>query len=212
MCGGLISDANRRWAKEKNIHYKIKRNCIFSDLKKTAAILLLCLMFFNLVGYRWFFSVIENNATTKLEQKISTGNYNEDQLVEIKIPLNMPYYSDKDYEEVYGETDWNGEHYRYVKRKVSGNTLYLLCLPDKENTSIAKVKNDYTKAVNDVPANKQGSQQKNNFIKLLTSEFRVHETEINDNGFSSLSLQFINRNSAVKDLFYPLTETQPPEA
>ena len=169
-------------------------------------------MVFNLAGYRWLFSAFEKNATAKLEQKISTGEYSEEQLVEIRIPLNMPYYSDKDYENVYGETDFKGEHYRYVKRKVSGNILYLLCLPNTEKTDIVKAENEFTKAVNDIPANKQGSQQKNNFIKLLTSEFRIHETEMNENIFSSLSLQFINRNSAVKDLFFPLTETRPPEA
>ena len=181
-------------------------------MKKIAAILLLSIMVFNLAGYRWLFSAIEKKATAKLEQKISTGEYREDQLVEIRIPLNMPYYSDKEYEDVYGETDFNGEHYRYVKRKVSGNTLYLLCLPNKEKTNIAKAENEFTQAVNDVPGNNQGSQQKNNFIKLLTAEFSIQETAINENSFSSLSLQYINRNAAVNDLFFPLTETQPPEA
>jgi hypothetical protein len=181
-------------------------------LKKIAAILLLTLMVFNLVGYRWLFSSIENKATASLEQKISAGKYTVDQLVEIRIPLDMPYYSDKDYENVYGETDFNGEHYRYVKRKVSNNTLYLLCLPNKEKTNIAKVKNEFTKAVNDIPSDKQGSQQKTNLIKLLTTEFKITETSVNENIFSSLSLQFINRNSAVADLFIPLTDAQPPEA
>jgi hypothetical protein len=205
-------DANRCWYSEKNIHYKIKRNCIFNDLKKIVAIFLLSLMVFNLAGYRWLFSTIEKKATAKLEQKISSGEYSEEQLVEIRIPLNMPYYSDKEYENVYGETDFNGEHYRFVKRKVSGNTLYLLCLPHTEKTNIARAENEFTQAVNDVPANKQGSQQKNNFIKLLISEFRIHETATTENSFSSLSLQYINRNAAVNDLFFPLTETQPPEA
>jgi hypothetical protein len=185
---------------------------LISEVKKIAAILLLSLMVFNLVGYRWLFTAIENKATANLEQKISSGKYSDEQLVEIRIPLNMPYYSDKDYENVYGETDFNGEHYRYVKRKVSGNTLYLLCLPNKEKTSIAKVKNEFTKAVNDVPANKQGSQQKNNFIKLMTSEFKISESVVSENNFSSLSLQFISRNTAVTNLFNPLTEAQPPEA
>ena len=185
---------------------------LISEVKKVAAILLLSLMVFNLVGYRWLFSAIEKKATATLEEKISSGKYSDEQLVEIRIPLNMPYYSDKEYENVYGETDFNGEHYRYVKRKVSGNTLYLLCLPNKEKTSLVKVKNEFTKAVNDVPANKQGSQQKNNFIKLLTSEFKISETISSENNFSSLSLQFISRNTAVTNLFTPLTEAQPPEA
>ena len=169
-------------------------------------------MVFNLAGYRWLFSAIEKNATANLEQKISAGKYSEEQLVEIRIPLNMPYYSDKDYEEVYGETDFNGEHYQYVKRKVSNNTLHLLCLPNKEKTSLVKVKNEFTKAVNDIPGNKEGSQQKSGLTKLLTTEFRVNETAFDINNFSISSLSFVTRNADAKDLFIPLTDAQPPEA
>lgn len=206
------SHTNRCWYSEKNIHCEIKRNCIFNFLKKIAAILLLSLMVFNLAGYRWIFSAIEKNATAALEKKIDARKYTESQLVEIRIPLNMPYYSDKDYEEVYGEADFNGEHYRYVKRKVSDNTLYLLCLPNKEKTGIVKVKNEFTKAVNDIPGNNQGSQQKSNFIKLLTSEFQVHQTTVNLTNYTVNSLSFISKNAEAKDLFIPLTDAQPPEA
>ena len=169
-------------------------------------------MVFNLVGYRWLFTAIEKKATANLEQKISSREYSEEQLVEIRIPLNMPYFSDKDYEEVYGETDFNGEHYRYVKRKVSGNTLYLMCLPHKEKTSIANAKNEFTKAVNDIPANNQGSQQKSGLVKLLTTEFQVHETTFDINNYSISSLSFVSKNADAKDLFTPLTDAQPPEA
>ena len=169
-------------------------------------------MVFNFAGYRWLFSAIEKNATTNLEQKISAGKYSDEQLVEIRIPLNMPYYSDKDYEEVYGETDFNGEHYQYVKRKVSANTLYLLCLPDKEKTSIVKEKNEFTKTVNDIPGNKEGSQQKSSLAKLLTTEFRENETAFDINNYSISSLSFVIRNADAKDLFIPLTDAQPPEA
>jgi hypothetical protein len=181
-------------------------------VKKIVAILLLFVMLFNLVGYRWIFSAIENNATARLEQKISSGNYQEAQLVEIQIPLNMPYYSDKEYENVYGETDWNGNHYRYVKRKVSGNTLYLLCLPNIEKNTIVKAKDEFAKAVNDVPANKQGSQQKNNLIKLITAEFRINQTSVDENSLLAISLSYFSRNTKIRTLFTPLTDAQPPEA
>ena len=181
-------------------------------MKKIAAILLLSIMVFNLAGYRWLFSAIEKKSTAILEQKIAAGKYSDEQLVEISIPLNMPYYSDKDYENVYGETDWNGEHYRYVKRKVSGNTLYLLCLPNKEKTSIVKVKNEFTRAVNDIPGNKQGSQEKTGLIKMLTTEFKINETAFDINNYSISSLSFVSRNTDAKDLFIPLTVAQPPEA
>jgi hypothetical protein len=204
-------NTNRCWHTEKNVYCEISRICIFINLKKIAAILLLFVMLFNLIGYRWLFSALENKATAKLEQKISVGDYNEKQLVEIKIPLNMPYYSDKEYENVYGETDWNGNHYRYVKRKVSGNTLYLLCLPNEIKNSIEKAKDEYTKAVNDVPSNKQGSQQKN-LIKLLTAEFRINNAAVYENDLSTISLSYFIKNSEIKNLFSPLTDAQPPEA
>lgn len=195
----------------KNIYSEIVKNCIFSDLKKIAAILLLGVMLFNLAGYRWLFSAIENKATAQLEQKISAGQYTDDQLVEIRIPLNMPYYSDKDYENVYGETDFNGEHYRYVKRKVSGNTLYLLCLPNKEKTNLVKAKNEFAKAVNDIPSN-DGSQQKTSLIKLLTAEFQVNEAVEHENNFPLIPLSWFDSNDIEKSLFIPVTDAQPPEA
>lgn len=169
-------------------------------------------MVFNLVGYRWLLNSFEQKATARLEKKISAGSYSDDQLVEIKIPLNMPYFSDKDYEEVYGERDWNGQHYRYVKRKVSNNVLYLLCLPNTEKTNIANVKNEFTKAVNDVPGNNKGSEQKNDFVKLLTSKYRKIEFETSEAQSLLIHTQFIIKNSEVRNLFTLSTETQPPES
>ena len=169
-------------------------------------------MVFNLAGYRLFFSAIQNKATANLELKITAGKYSDDQLVEIRIPLNMPYYSDKDYESVYGEIDLNGEHYRYVKRKVSGNTLYLLCLPNIDKTKIANAENEFTKAVNDVPSNQPGSQQKNSLVKMFTTEFQINETADHENIFSLVGLSWFSRNTVTRNLFTPLTDAQPPEA
>jgi hypothetical protein len=181
-------------------------------LKKITAILLLSLIVFYLAGYRWLFSVLEENATARLELKISEGRFSDDQLIEIRIPLNMPYYSDMDYVDVYGEINFNGEQYRFVKRKISDNTLHLLCIPNKEKNSIAGKKNEFTKAVNDIPAGKPGPLQKNHLIKLLIPEFRFHETAVYENIRSESHLSFINKNSEIKDLFTPLTDTQPPES
>ena len=169
-------------------------------------------MLFNLVGYRWVFNALEKQATTRLDQQISSGYYNEADLVEIQIPLNMPYYPDREYEEFYGETDWNGNHYRYVKRKVSGNVLFLLCLPHTEKDRIVQAKDEFSKAVNDIPANNQGSQQKTNVFKLLTAEFNLYETVVNENNFSSITSSWLQKNTALKDYFIPLTPAQPPEA
>jgi len=181
-------------------------------LKKTAAIILSLILLFNIAGYQLFFNLLEKKASAKLEIKIDEGSYSNDQLVEIKIPLSMPYFSDKDYEAVFGETEWNGQHYSYVKRKVSNNTLYLLCLPNNEKNSIAKVKNDFTIAINDFQGNKKGNEQKDGFLKIITGKYRSNESaEVNFNLIFS-KLNFYNRNIAAKDLFSPNTEIQPPKS
>lgn len=189
----------------------LNRNSNFKSLKKLAAIFLLSLLLFNLIGYRWVFSIAEQNASTRLDNKITSGEYNEEQLVEIQIPLNMPYCPDKDYENISGEMEWNGNHYQYVKRKVSDNILYLLCLPDIEKTNLSALKNEFTKAVNDIPANKQGSHQKNGFIKLLTTEYKKSDSWLVANHNSSLSFSYFNKDLTETILFYPATKGEPPE-
>lgn len=142
----------------------------YTVLKRTAAILLILILLFNIVGYRWAFSYLEEKATQRLESRIDAGQYSDDQLLEIKISLKVPYYTDTKYEACYGETEFNGEHYRYVKRKVTGDTLYLLCIPHIEKDKIITAKTDFTKAVNDnnTAPQKQGQPS---FVKLMMSEF-----------------------------------------
>jgi hypothetical protein len=155
---------------------------------------------------------MEQNATQRLEEKIDAGQYSEAQLVEIKIPLQIPYYSDTKYEACYGETQFNGEHYRYVKRKISDNTLYLLCLPHREKDNIAAVKTDFIKSVNDIQNNNAPQKQgPPSFIKLMLSEF-LQEQKMNDPGLQLSVLQKVySQNSRFISQFDPQTAAQPPE-
>ena len=180
-------------------------------MKKIAAILLILILLFNIVGYKLVFAYLEENATARLEQKIDAGQYDESQLIEIRIPLDLPYYSDSKYEFCYGETEFNGEHYRYVKRKVSGNTLYLLCLPHREKDNIVAAKTDFAKAVNDIPQN--GAPQKNqpSVIKLLLNEF-LREEKSNDVTLHLIGPgELYSSNSYLTSQFKPDTAGQPPE-
>ena len=173
--------------------------------------MLLLILLFNIAGYRLLFNQLEKNATARLENKIDQGTYSPEQLIEIKIPLSMPYYSDKDYEAVYGETEWNGEHYRYVKRKVSGNTLYLLCLPNHEKNNIIDAKNNFAKAVTDTEQNSIPGKQPSTILKLVLSEF------ISRDNSCQIAPQIINlakhsvSNADLFSQFEPLPSSQPPE-
>lgn len=180
-------------------------------MKKIAAISILFILLFSIAGYRLLFNQLEKNATTILENKIDEGNYSPEQLVEIQIPLNMPYYSDKDYEAVYGETEWNGQHYRYVKRKISGNTLYLLCIPNQEKNKIAAAKNDFTKSVTDTHQNNVPGKPQSTVIKFILSDFISQRS---GNFFAAHLIKTKKLRPSDTGLFSqfnPLTSAQPPE-
>jgi hypothetical protein len=181
-------------------------------VKKMLTILLLIVLLFNVAGYRLLITAFENKATEKLEAVISTGDYTESDLVEIKIPLNMPYYSDKDYEAAYGETIYNGKLYRYVKRKITGNTLHLLCIPHQEKNNLVSFKNKLTE-------NMAGNEAENNPVKgPLTSLVKIFQTEfLQDHfhcSFNSLvtgkPVYYIS-NTWVADFFKAGIPGQPPE-
>ncbi|HLF45120.1 MAG TPA: hypothetical protein VI548_01760 [Chitinophagaceae bacterium] len=181
-------------------------------MKKISAILILGIMLFNIAGYRWAYSFLEKNATAILERVIDSGNYTEEQLVEIQIPLNMPYYSDKDFETVYGETDWNGNHYRFVKRKISGNILYLLCIPNSEKNQIIFAKNDFTKkGISDSPQNNVPSKQPSSFFKILLSDFISRENSIQFSLLINQPVKYFFFNSGLYSQFDPKAPFEPPK-
>ncbi len=171
------------------------------------------LLLFNAVGYRFVFSILEKKATTILNKKIDGSNFDEANLVEIKIPLNMPYYSDKEYEAVTGEIEIDGKHLQYVKRKVSGNTLYLMCLPNDDKTNLVASKLSIEKSNFDTDKNK--SNQKNPLQSLIKSvQIEYLKSEFNTSIFDLVKIKTALPkvfNSKVGNLFTPLTPEQPPE-
>src|SRR4051794_29230805 len=90
-----------------------------------------------------------------ITERINASKYKDDELLQVQIPLHMPYVINSDFERVDGQIEYKGIQYNYVKRKVNNDTLYLLCLPNKAKTELAKAKSNFTKTVNDIPSNKK---------------------------------------------------------
>lgn len=86
-------------------------------------------------------------------RQLDNNQYSDNDLVEVKMALNLPYITSwADYERVDGEIELGGTYYNYVKRKVSNDTLYLMCLPNKSKTQLYLSRNDYAKQANDIPS------------------------------------------------------------
>lgn len=178
-------------------------------LKKIAAILLLSVLLFNIVGYRFLFNYFEQKSIATLEKKIDAFAYNESELNEIAIPLNMPYYSDKSVENIYGEVEINGQHYQYVKRKIENNILHIWCLANTEKNNLTAAKNDVAKS-NSQNNHTNSNQKQSIVIKLLQTEFLSSQTYSFANTYSSTTQQQLVFNHSCTSQFNPLDLLKPP--
>lgn len=160
------------------------------------------------------FSYLEKKVSKELAANIETKTFDENNLVEIKTALNMPYVSDKEYETAYGETAIKGVHYQYVKRKIENNVLYLMCLPNEAKTVLEETKTNIEK--NNAEAGNTNSKHKSPVQKILKSA----QTEYVQNHYSfqldfieikNLSSVLNNRNTKLSSLFISLTPAKPPE-
>lgn len=139
-------------------------------MKKTAAILLLGIFVFNLVGYRWVIAFLENRADAGLDVTISNSRYSDADLISIKTPVTVPYYNNStSFENAEGEVNVNGNFYRFVKHRIYNDSVELLCIPDHSKKELAATRDGYFKLVNDIQQNTSG---KRNSHQGKTTDFR----------------------------------------
>jgi hypothetical protein len=125
---------------------------------------LLAVHLFNLAGYTLLFNYYMQQSDQQLTLQLDNNEYNDNELIEVKIALHTPYLSSwSAYERVDGEVEANGVFYSYVKRKIHNDTLYLLCLPNENKTRLHAARAAYAGKVNDVPTNAKdtGALKKN---------------------------------------------------
>ncbi len=143
-------------------------------MKKTACILLLIILAFNWIGYRCLLSVFEHKANIALELSIDNTEYDEANLVELRVPLNIAYISESpEFERYYGELEINGIHYKYVKRKIEKGELVLLCIPNEEKMKFQDSRISFFKLVNDLDHSSQTKESKSfSSFASFTKEYK----------------------------------------
>jgi hypothetical protein len=194
----------------------IALNCAPSPnaLKKLAAILLIAILFFNWYGYRIVTTILTNNADKKLELRLDNNQYDESQLIELRVQLNVAYQNDQaDFERHYGEIEIDGKYYTYVKRKIEDGFLILKCIPNNSKEQIKTAGNDYFKMTNGFDQNQPDKKQNNNsnLAKNFWSEYDGRETDFTIDIFSELIRKsFLNNSISLQDICLS-SPGQPPE-
>jgi hypothetical protein len=129
-------------------------------LRKTAPIILLVILIFNMVGYRAWFYYAEKQSDAVMEARLDKSQYDENDLISLTVPLDNPYQLDQtSFIRVDGEISFQGQTFKYVKRKVSNGNLILLCIPDAYKTVLKKAKTDYGNNLNGLAGNGKSSQR-----------------------------------------------------
>lgn len=119
-------------------------------MRKPAAIFFFLVVIFNFYGYRLLISYLQYNQTIRIENRVDQQRYSEDELISIKTTLHLPYYSGSaEYERAYGSINVGGIDYEYVKKRVYNDTLELLCVPNRNKTSLHQLSNELSKMAAD---------------------------------------------------------------
>ena len=183
-------------------------------LRKVAAISLICLLVFNWYGYRFVTNYLQKKADKQLEARIDVNDYYESQLIEIRVPLNMPYQNNSsDFERHYGEIEVNGEIYTYVKRKIEDGVLILKCIPNTEKQNIKNADNILFTANNglDQEHNAKNNSPLTNIAKTLLGEYDAEQQNYDLKALQNMiNDRAQTEASFLKTVSLPVAE-QPPE-
>ena len=184
-------------------------------LRKIATILVLLMLLFNWFGYRLLFNYLQDKKDSQLEARFDNNNYDQSQLIEIKIPLNLPYQNNwSAFERYDGEIKYNGVIYKYVKRKVENNNLILLCYPNNDKMHLQNAKDEFFKLANDVQQQNHGkkpSPENTKAFKSLLSEYLNDKNEWRLNAIGDTKRLYIECNLSLTSEGYLLSPEQPPE-
>jgi hypothetical protein len=184
-------------------------------VRKIAAILLICLFVFNWYGYRFVTAYFQKKADTQLEAKIDVNDYDESQLIELRVALNMPYQNvSSDFERHYGEIELNGKIYAYVKRKIENGYLVLKCIPNTVKQNIKNADNLLFTANNglDQEHNAKSNSSLPTIFKTIFSDYDDYSQNYNLKLLTGDNQKLTNtETSFLISVTLPVTE-QPPEA
>lgn len=147
-------------------------------MKRTISILLLLVFAFNLGGYYLLFKALQVNAHSQLVQKLNNDEYSESQLIELRIPIHLPYpsfFDNTEYKRVDGKIKHKGNIYKLVKQKLERDMLIVLVINDNVEKQLVDHFQEFEKATQDHPiSNKNQSAQT---IKQLQKEYHSSDFE-----------------------------------
>jgi hypothetical protein len=112
---------------------------------------MLCSILFNLGGYALLFQYLINRSDSSTYEQINDNRYKLNDLVEIRVPVNFKTVEDEDeYAPVSGQVKLTDTVYNFAYLKMTRDTMYLLCLPNREKGRLKNARIIYTRQISDI--------------------------------------------------------------
>src|ERR1700712_5570483 len=138
---------------------------------------MLLVILFNLGGYSLFFQYMIDRSDSKIINQINNNRYRSSDLVEVKIPVDLPTLQDwNEFEAIGGQVQFKNNKYNYAQIKMTRDTRYLLVIPNHERTKLVNVNIIYAKQVNDIPLSKKSH---NSLLKKSITESQYNYISLN---------------------------------
>jgi hypothetical protein len=180
-------------------------------VKKLAAILFFAIVVFNLCGYHVVIDFFQNKQENQLKAQLDNDKYNDKDLVFIKIPIRLPYYSNsKEYEKVNGSITFEGVEYRYIKRRVYNDTIELACILNTQKQQFQSAREDYLKLNTDW-LNTHSNKKTTTNIKIVPLEFCNKITHYIVPEIRQVAIALHEKNSILIPLDFHTVQEQPPD-
>jgi hypothetical protein len=144
-------------------------------MRQVASISLFLILAFNWLGYDIVVAVLNARAHYTAQKSIDSRQYDPSRLIEIKVPLDLPYSTDwASFEQVKGVISFEGVLYNFVERKYENGQMTYRCLPNQRGTEIQNARDYFYSLVYDLDKQEKGdSAPKQHASKKLNIETTV---------------------------------------
>lgn len=171
------------------------------------------LLLFNWFGYKLVLTYLQQKADLRLEARIDVNDYDESQLIEIRMPLQLPYQTTwEEFERCYGQIEIQGRSYTYVKRKMVDGYVILKCIPNTTREVIENTEHQLAKAIQGVGHETDKASSFVKAVKCYIGDFDQDKETDTLNGLITLNHRRWPAKAAFALSGFVTSEEKPPES
>lgn len=145
-------------------------------MKRLFAILFLAILLFNLQGYQLLIHYWQVEQEGDFETKLSKNDFETDDLISIKVPVTLPYYTNSaNYDFTNGEVEMNGTSYKYIKKRIYNDSIEFVCIANTGKMRLENARDEFFKLCNDLTAAKDQNKKSPTHLNVKPLAFDYFE-------------------------------------